>query len=298
MDNTKISDMLIEQYIVKGEKQRDISDALSTRVEIQKFNEGEVILGQDDSGSDMYFILEGEVKIFLNGRPYTTRKKGVTVGEMALANLGSKRSATIKAGCNNCILAKITKDKFREVAYEYPSVLEQICKDLSNRLLERNEREEVKNPFPRVFIASSGESKNLVEIVKNHVEENFNKGEIEFNPWYGSFDLSQYPMEALEEQLKISDFAVIMVTPDDISLSKFKFWKSARDNVIFEAGLFMGKITRKRVFIVHPDSCRLKIPSDIQGITTLRYKNNRKKGVNLIEVGNKIANAIKILDTK
>jgi predicted nucleotide-binding protein len=46
---------------------------------------------------------------------------------------------------------------------------------------------------------------------------------------------------------------------------------SPRDNVIFELGLFMGALTRTRTFVLAPSQVDLKIPSDLLGVTFLRY---------------------------
>ena len=44
-----------------------------------------------------------------------------------------------------------------------------------------------------------------------------------------------------------------------------------RDNIVFELGLFMGRLGRERTFIVRPESGPLKIPSDLSGISTATF---------------------------
>jgi len=41
--------------------------------------------------------------------------------------------------------------------------------------------------------------------------------------------------------------------------------------VLFELGLFMGKLTRYRTILVHPRVSGLKLPTDLQGLTLLAY---------------------------
>lgn len=42
--------------------------------------------------------------------------------------------------------------------------------------------------------------------------------------------------------------------------------------MVFELGLFMGALSRDRTFVVVPHGVDLKIPTDLLGMTTLRYK--------------------------
>jgi predicted nucleotide-binding protein len=49
-------------------------------------------------------------------------------------------------------------------------------------------------------------------------------------------------------------------------------WPTPRDNVIFELGFFMGRLGRSRAILMEPRGERLKLPSDLAGITTIRYK--------------------------
>jgi len=45
----------------------------------------------------------------------------------------------------------------------------------------------------------------------------------------------------------------------------------ARDNVVFEIGLFVGRLTLKRVFLVRPAGAVIALPSDWAGITAASY---------------------------
>jgi predicted nucleotide-binding protein len=46
------------------------------------------------------------------------------------------------------------------------------------------------------------------------------------------------------------DFAILVLTPDDLTQSRGKQQPSPRDNVVFELGLFIGALGRDRVFMV------------------------------------------------
>ena len=54
----------------------------------------------------------------------------------------------------------------------------------------------------------------------------------------------------------------MVMSPDDLLESRSQSYASATDNVIFELGLFMGKLGRSRVFIVHEQDANLKLRYD------------------------------------
>lgn len=68
------------------------------------------------------------------------------------------------------------------------------------------------------------------------------------------------------------DFAVLVLTPDDKTTSRGKVKAAPRDNVIYELGLFTGALGRERALVVVPSAVDIKIPTDLLGVTTLRYK--------------------------
>lgn len=68
------------------------------------------------------------------------------------------------------------------------------------------------------------------------------------------------------------DFAILVLTPDDLVESRKKQLSSPRDNVLLELGLFIGGIGRKRTFIVYDRTTEIKIPSDLAGVTFATYQ--------------------------
>jgi hypothetical protein len=68
------------------------------------------------------------------------------------------------------------------------------------------------------------------------------------------------------------DFAVMVISGDDLLESREQNYNSPRDNVLFELGLFMGRIGRERTFVLHEDNPKLKLPSDLAGITRVSYR--------------------------
>jgi CAP12/Pycsar effector protein, TIR domain len=83
---------------------------------------------------------------------------------------------------------------------------------------------------------------------------------------------SEGTMESLVNTLDSYDFAILVVTPDDLIESRGEKREAPRDNVLIELGLFIGGLGRTRTFIVVDRTARLKLPSDLAGITPATYQ--------------------------
>ncbi len=71
------------------------------------------------------------------------------------------------------------------------------------------------------------------------------------------------------------DFAIFVFNPDDIVIMRGKKLKKVRDNVLFELGLFIGKLGRDKVFIIAPQGNTPNMPSDLMGVTIGKYESDR-----------------------
>jgi hypothetical protein len=118
---------------------------------------------------------------------------------------------------------------------------------------------------PKVFVASSSEGLDVVRVVHQLLERDLN-GTVDVIPWTEEFQLTKVYIESLERLLDTSDFAVIVFTPDDRNNSREVEKMSPRDNVVFELGLFFGRLGRERCFLIQRRDFDLKIPSDLLGI--------------------------------
>jgi predicted nucleotide-binding protein len=76
----------------------------------------------------------------------------------------------------------------------------------------------------------------------------------------------QYPLEALEQQLRRNSFAVLVASPDDTVIKRNVQSPAMRDNLLLEFGLFAGALGRRHVFFVCPDQPRVDLPSDLFGV--------------------------------
>lgn len=121
--------------------------------------------------------------------------------------------------------------------------------------------------LPSVFVGSSSEGVEFARAVRASLEQ-----DAEITLWNeGVFELGQTSIESLTSALSRFDFAVVILTPDDLVHSRSTEAFGPRDNAIFELGLFMGRLGRDRTFILHQADSPLRIPSDLSGVTTARY---------------------------
>jgi hypothetical protein len=76
---------------------------------------------------------------------------------------------------------------------------------------------------------------------------------------------------SVSEMSSICDFAVFIFNPDDKLNSRGGEFQSIRDNVLFEFGLFIGRIGYERTFAITDQHTNPKIMSDYQGVTLIKY---------------------------
>lgn len=147
---------------------------------------------------------------------------------------------------------------------------------------------------PKLFIGSSVEGLNVAYAIQDNL-----KHTIECTVWdQGVFNLSETSLESLIKTLNKSDFGVFVFTPDDYVIIRGESNSAVRDNVIFELGLFVGRLGRERSFIIVPDNKEFHLPTDLIGITPAKYEatrsdNNTQAGTG--SASNLIRNAIRDL---
>ncbi len=121
---------------------------------------------------------------------------------------------------------------------------------------------------PRIFIGSSSEGlpiANQIQLLLRNdaYVEVWNQGTV--------FSLGDATLEALEAATLTYDFGIFIFSPDDTIHSRGETKIVTRDNVIFEAGLFIGKLGRRKAFVVQPQNQQVTLPSDFNGITTASF---------------------------
>ena len=123
----------------------------------------------------------------------------------------------------------------------------------------------------RLFIGSSSEHLDICTQIKEAVDDAC-KDWLDAEIWKdsGVFELNRGTLEMLVQAAREYDYGVFVAAEDDILRSRKLRKKVTRDNVLFEAGLFMGSLGLNRTFIVA--SSKVSLPSDFKGSTVIMYR--------------------------
>lgn len=124
-----------------------------------------------------------------------------------------------------------------------------------------------------VFMGSSGEGdkRGILKAIRSRLIDEIGRDEVLLEQWTWAFGLGDTTIEGLEKATQASDFAVLVMTADDVVQSREKTASAPRDNVVFELGLFMGALGRDRCLILS-EQPELKLPTDLLAITTERFE--------------------------
>ena len=135
---------------------------------------------------------------------------------------------------------------------------------------------------PRIFLGSSGKQEKLLQALARGLED-----VAQVEPWTTSFNPGTTTLERLLELTREVDFAAFVFAQDDWTTNSppaeplpGSGQASPRDNVVFEAGLFGGTLGMRRTFILHASGS--KLPSDLLGLTCVRYEATTPTAVRVI----------------
>lgn len=253
------------QHSVAGNS--DLAKRLINAGTLREYRRNSTIVTQGAADNEMYMIVSGSVSVIINKREIAVRGSGTHVGEMALLDPTARRSATLVAR-ERTVALKLTEKDVTRIAAAHPELWRRLGVEISTRLRERTRFIREPNDVPMVFIGSSGEALDEA----NSMHRSLSRHEVTCRLWtQGVFQLSQTTIEDLIRASVECDFAVLFLTPDDMTSSKGRRKATPRDNVVFELGLFMGAIGRERTFIIMPKDADLKLPTDLLGVTHVRY---------------------------
>ena len=126
---------------------------------------------------------------------------------------------------------------------------------------------------PSIFIGSSSEAKNIAHTIKSNLSE---YADVRVWDQENIFNPGDQYLDSLRRQILLSDFALLIIYPDDEIVKRNEVGYTPRDNVLLELGLFMGALGKFRGFYVtisdkrNGEDKEPNIPSDLAGLTKLR----------------------------
>lgn len=118
----------------------------------------------------------------------------------------------------------------------------------------------------RIIMFSSKEGLQLAQ----HVQKSFYPKEYSVKLWTnGLFELSKPYINNFLDIKKDYDFAVFIISNDDVVKYRNRKYYKPRDNIIFEIGLCIGTFGLEKVIITKPEFVTL--PSDLMGVGVYDY---------------------------
>jgi predicted nucleotide-binding protein len=256
----------LDSKLVNGN--RPLAEEIAREAQVRAFKKGETLIEQGGEDNKVYILISGSCDVIVNGKVVNRRNQGDHVGEMAAIQPSQPRSATILA-TEPVVTFELAEPLFAKLASAYTDIYKTIAKELARRLLQRNAITGTPRNRVRVFIISSVEALPIARAIQSVFE---------YDPFTvvvwtdGVFKITNYTLQSLEDQIDQSDFAIAIAHPDDQVESRQSQWPQPRDNVIFELGLFMGRLGRARAILMEPRDDKVKLPSDLAGVTTIPYR--------------------------
>ncbi|HDY7983757.1 TIR domain-containing protein [Vibrio vulnificus] len=133
----------------------------------------------------------------------------------------------------------------------------------------------MKKNKPKLFIGSSVEGLEVAYAIQSELEH-----DSEPTVWsQGVFNLTQSTLSDLLSALDSFDAAIFVMSPDDVVKMRGQEQTVTRDNVLFELGMFIGRLGPEKTFMVKPrNSQDFHVPTDLLGLTPGVYDNERSDG--------------------
>ncbi|MGO6822237.1 TIR domain-containing protein [Rhizobium ruizarguesonis] len=252
----------------------DVAEAIASGGELVQFAAGDVLIAEGGEDNDVFFLVSGHVSVVVKGQEVRQLKSGDHVGEMAAIEPSQKRAASVIA-VETVVAIKMPGSNFTRLGDTFPPLIwRAVAQELSRRLYDRNRHMTAPNDKPRMFIMSSVEGLAVAHEIQAGLQH-----DVLATVWpNGVFWAGGYPLESLETAVAESDFGIAVALFEDIVETGRGDRKPAiRDNVLFELGMFMGRLGRRRSILVFPKHNGLTLPSDLHGLTPASYQPGEAK---------------------
>ena len=142
----------------------------------------------------------------------------------------------------------------------------------------------------RIFIGSSKEGLLVADYIKSFFSRDY-----DCYLWTDDvFKENDSFMETLLREASLFDFAFMVFSKDDLAEVRGELFETPRDNVLFEFGLFIGRVGVDRAFVIREKGS--KIPSDLFGITQTEYSKKEDNSIDTVALENALARLKNIVD--
>jgi predicted nucleotide-binding protein len=269
-DRGGIIDSLMRQPLIR--RDRVLAEKFADVGRPKELAAGEVLAEQGDWANDLYFVLAGEFDAIIHGQTKQTRIGGEAVGELAGLSPSRPRTATLKATKPSFVLA-VSYSDLQEIVGLDVEFWKAAADAVADQLDHRNREIGTVNEQPRIFVISSKEG---IEVARE-VRKNLDGDDMQVQLWdHDTFTISDYPLSSLEDAIERCDFTIAVAQADDVLITRDETHKVPRDNVHFEYGISVGRLGRDRSFLLVQADTKVKLASDLAGLTTLRYQADEK----------------------
>jgi CRP-like cAMP-binding protein len=129
-----LMDALKFQPLVRDE---DLAVEVAPLLKLEEVSAGTKIIEQGTTDTDFFLILSGTFSVAINRRVVAQLKAGTHVGEMAVVDPTTPRSASVTATCDS-VVARIPEPDFSRLANRFPRLWRRIALELASRLRNGN----------------------------------------------------------------------------------------------------------------------------------------------------------------
>jgi len=124
---------LRSQFLVDGNS--DVADKIASAGHLAEYAPGARLFAQGERGTEVFFILAGQVSVRAGQHELSTCGANMHVGEMALLEPFKGRSATVDA-VDTVVVVQISAQRFTEIATYHPELWRRVGIELARRLVK------------------------------------------------------------------------------------------------------------------------------------------------------------------
>ncbi|MBI4204061.1 MAG: cyclic nucleotide-binding domain-containing protein [Betaproteobacteria bacterium] len=128
---------LRNQFLVDGNS--EIADMIASAAHVKEYAPGTALFTKGERGSDLCFILSGQVSVRVDEREIATVSAGMHVGEIGLLEPFKGRSGTVVA-VDTVVVAQVAGHRFTEIARFHPELWRRMAVELARRLVTSQSR--------------------------------------------------------------------------------------------------------------------------------------------------------------